>query len=55
MFSNCSDEEILNWKQITIEFHGFIFPELCKDVGKIQDRLKKLGFQEIKFLLTIRM
>lgn len=51
VFSNCSDKEILNWKQITIEFHDFIFPELRKDVSKIQDRLKKLGFQEIKFSL----
>ena len=51
MFSNCSDEEILNWKQITIEFQDFIFPELRKDVGKIKNRLKKLGFQEIKFFL----
>lgn len=51
VFSNCSDEQIMKWKQITIEFHDFIFPELHKDVSRIQDRLKKLGFYEISFSL----
>jgi FkbM family methyltransferase len=51
VFSNCSDEQILRWKQITIEFHDFIFPELRKDVSRIQDRLKRLGFHEVRFSL----
>jgi FkbM family methyltransferase len=51
VFSKCSDEQILSWKQITIEFHDFIFPELREDVSRIQDRLKRLGFHEIRFSL----
>ena len=51
VFSSCSDEEIRNWKQITIEFHDFIFPELRQVVSGIQERLKGLGFYQIRFSL----
>lgn len=51
VFASCTDEQILNWKQITIEFHDFIFPELSGEVFKIRERLRGIGFQEIRFSL----
>ena len=51
LFATCSDAEILKWKQITIEFHDFIFPEISHEVHFIRKRLRRLGFIEIKFSL----
>lgn len=46
-------DEVLNrFKQITIEFHDFIWPDRETDVNSIISRLKSLGFQQLSFALT---
>ena len=38
-------------KQITIELHDFLFPEMWRDVAEVMERLKALGFWRISFSL----
>ena len=48
LFSSLNDETICQIKQITIEFHDFMFD--CKnEVKKIKKRLKSLGFVYVVF------
>jgi FkbM family methyltransferase len=51
VIDNCSDEQILLWKQMTIEFHDFVFPDLADDVIRVRKRLRDLGFRELHFSL----
>jgi FkbM family methyltransferase len=48
LFDSINDETLTNIKQLTIEFHDFVFP-VKKEVKSIIKRLKKLGFYCIKF------
>ena len=48
LFNSLTDEELLKFKQITIEFHDFIpAMNLDKDVALVKKRLKALGFYYI--------
>jgi FkbM family methyltransferase len=48
LFKSMSDETIGKIKQITIEFHDFIF-NIGKEVEEIKQRLKALGFTIVVF------
>ncbi|BAZ10112.1 hypothetical protein NIES4071_19260 [Calothrix sp. NIES-4071] len=48
LFQSLSDASICRIKQITVEFHDFIFP-IATEVKFIKNRLKKLGFYCIVF------
>jgi len=44
-----SKQELDLFKQITIEFHDFIFKDLANSVEEVKARLKSIEFREIKF------
>lgn len=52
LFDSLSDADLLAVKAITIEFHDWLYLELCEPVARIRARLRSLGFQEIRFALT---
>lgn len=51
LFNSTSDDILRNIKQITVEFHDFIF-DIEKEVKQIQKRLVSLGFMQVKFTIT---
>jgi FkbM family methyltransferase len=51
LFQSLSDASICKIKQITVEFHDFVFP-IATEVEIIKNRLKKLGFYCIVFSKT---
>lgn len=48
VFSTLSDELLTKVKQVTVEFHDFMF-DIAEEVDLIESRMKKLGFIEIVF------
>ncbi|NWF61053.1 MAG: FkbM family methyltransferase [Fischerella sp.] len=48
LFQSLSDASICKIKQITVEFHDFVFP-IAREVEIIKNRLKNLGFYCIVF------
>lgn len=53
LFNSLEDEELKKIKQITIEFHDFVFP-IEKEVDLIIKRLSNLGFYPINFSLRTK-
>ncbi|AFZ34374.1 methyltransferase FkbM family [Stanieria cyanosphaera PCC 7437] len=53
LFNSISDESLKKIKQITIEFHDFVFP-IEKEVNLIIKRLSVLGFYPINFSLRTK-
>jgi FkbM family methyltransferase len=51
LFNKCSDEELGNITQITVEFHDFMYPEHGREVAKICDRMRRIGFWVMPFSL----
>ena len=51
LFRGANDDTLQKIKQITIEFHDFLFPETRRDVAEVMERLKALGFWRINFSL----
>ena len=51
LFDACSDEELQSVKQITAEFHDFLYPEQRKSVTRIRDRMSDIGFWVLPFSL----
>jgi FkbM family methyltransferase len=51
LFEACSDEELQAVKQITVEFHEFLYPEQTEPVAKILERMRRLGFWVLPFSL----
>jgi FkbM family methyltransferase len=51
MFDSASDEDLLACKQITVEFHDFLYPETHDHVEKVKQRLALLGFRVVPFSL----
>lgn len=51
MFEETPDALLRRVVQFTVEFHDFIWPELCQRVNDVRLRLRSLGFQEISFSL----
>ena len=50
LFNTLSDQQLMNIKQITIEFHDFLTGlNIYGQVQAIRTRLKKLGFEEFIF------
>jgi FkbM family methyltransferase len=52
LFNSLSDKELKKIKQISVEFHDFVFKEIRGDVEKIKERLKSLGFEYIVFSIS---
>ncbi|WP_158516592.1 FkbM family methyltransferase [Scytonema hofmannii] len=48
LFNSINDETLCKVKQLTVEFHDFVFP-IHKEVEAIKERLKSLGFACIVF------
>jgi FkbM family methyltransferase len=48
VLENASDEDLLKFKQITIEFHDFVDVSLKNKNQNIENRFKSLGFSVIK-------
>ena len=44
-----SDGVLLSISQITVEFHGFLYPETEEQISKTKERLQSLGFTAIDF------
>jgi len=51
LFNNSSDSLLRSFKQITVEFHDFIYPEIGRAVENIKTRMGNLGFWVIPFSL----
>jgi len=51
LFDACGDNELSQIKQITVEFHEFIYPDQHDSVLRIHNRLASLGFWVIPFRL----
>jgi FkbM family methyltransferase len=51
MFDAASDTDLLACKQITVEFHDFLYPETHGHVEKVKARLSSLGFQVVPYSL----
>jgi FkbM family methyltransferase len=49
LFEACRDDELKEIRQITVEFHEFIYPEQHDAVLRIQNRLAHIGFYVIPF------
>lgn len=49
MFDTTDDDILENVAQITIEFHDFMDTAMARDVARIKDRLRGLGFLCINF------
>jgi hypothetical protein len=49
VLSDCTDEELTKIKQITIEFHDFLYPEQRPVVIAVFERLRRLGFIPMRF------
>lgn len=52
MFETASADDLRRCKQITVEFHDFMIPELAPRVDKIKSRLEAAGFYRINFSLN---
>jgi FkbM family methyltransferase len=51
MFDAAPDADLLACKQITVEFHEFLYPETHDHVEKVKARLETLGFQIVRYSL----
>jgi FkbM family methyltransferase len=51
LFEACSDEQLQAVRQITVEFHEFLYPEQTEPVAKILERMRRLGFWVMPFSL----
>lgn len=51
MFDAATDKDLLSCKQITVEFHDFLYPETHEHVEKVKARLASLGFQIVSYSL----
>jgi FkbM family methyltransferase len=51
LFDACKDDELKDIRQITVEFHEFIYPEQHDAVARVLNRLANLGFWVISFRL----
>lgn len=49
MFDSSTDEDLLACKQITVEFHDFLYPTTHDHVEKVKQRLVSLGFSLVPF------
>lgn len=52
MFDATPDEELQAIRQITVEFHDFLYPEMTPRIESLKSRLRGLGFWVIPFSLT---
>jgi FkbM family methyltransferase len=51
LLGSCSDDELKTVKQMTVEFHEFLYPEQAKPVAEILERMRRLGFWVLPFSL----
>ncbi|MGA3129838.1 MAG: FkbM family methyltransferase [Terracidiphilus sp.] len=51
LFGSCSDSELKEIGQITVEFHSFIYADQHHSVLQIEERLADLGFWVVPFRL----
>jgi FkbM family methyltransferase len=51
IFDSSTDKDLLACKQITVEFHDFLYSETHDRVEKIKQRLALLGFRVVPFSL----
>jgi FkbM family methyltransferase len=51
LFEACSDEQLRAVKQITVEFHEFLYPEQAEPVARVLERMRRLGFWVLPFSL----
>jgi FkbM family methyltransferase len=51
MFDSAGDQDLLDCKQITVEFHDFLYPRTHNYVEKVKRRLALLGFKAVQFHL----
>lgn len=51
LFRGANDDTIKKIKQITIEFHDFLFPEMRSEVEEVIKKIENLGFWRINFSL----
>jgi FkbM family methyltransferase len=51
VLDSTEDETFRRIRQITVEFHGFIYPGTAKRVDSIRQRLRAAGFHDICFSL----
>lgn len=49
MFASCSDEELQSARQVTVEFHDFIYPEQLPAIQRICERMRDIGFVVLPF------
>jgi FkbM family methyltransferase len=49
MFGSSTDQELQSAKQITTEFHDFLYPDQAKAVTHIRERMSDIGFWVIPF------
>ncbi len=51
LFNSISDTELLNHKQITVEFHDFMFSGLKDKFSQLETRISNAGFYRVQFTL----
>lgn len=51
LFDACKDDEVKEIKQITVEFHEFVYPDQHDSILRIEKRLAEIGFWVISFRL----
>lgn len=51
VMTEASDSTLLRARQITVEFHEFLYPEMRLSIETIKQRLSRLGFYVIDFSL----
>jgi FkbM family methyltransferase len=52
MFDAATDRDLLSCKQITVEFHDFLYPDTHDRVENAKGRLASLGFRVVQFSLN---
>jgi FkbM family methyltransferase len=52
MFRDASPSALARFQQIAVEFHDFRDEHLAPDVERIKERLRELGFHELRFTLN---
>ena len=51
MFEASTDAELRRFRQITVEFHDFLYPQLSARVALAKRRIGRAGFRRIDFSL----
>ncbi|WP_042699078.1 FkbM family methyltransferase [Azospirillum sp. B506] len=52
VFLSANPEELLNIRQISVEFHSFIYPDTLERVEAVKERMRKIGFHIMDFSLN---